>query len=116
MAELIQKIKNFSKSKIVFNPPHLLEMQQESWQDFTKVRLKEIFSEISPIKDYTGKEFELWFLDYKFGKPSYKNGLEAKRNNDSLEVPLRANIKLVNLKTKEVKDQEVFLCDFPLMT
>src|SRR3990167_5916929 len=116
MAELTQKVKNFSKSKLSFTTPNLLEIQRDTWKDFTEVRIKELFSEISPIVDYTGKEFELWFLDYTLGKPNYKNGLEAKRNNDSLEVSLRANVKLVNLKTKEVKDQEVFLCDFPLMT
>ncbi|MDO8530398.1 MAG: DNA-directed RNA polymerase subunit beta, partial [bacterium] len=116
MTEAIQKVKNFSKSKLSFPTPHLLQMQQETWQDFTEVRLKELFSEISPILDYTSKEFELWFLDYALGKPNYKNGLEAKRNNDSLEISLRAKIRLVNLKTKEVKEQEVFLADFPLMT
>src|SRR3989344_5395561 len=116
MAEKIQQIRNFSKSALSFVTPHLLEMQRDTWKDFTDVRVKELFSEISPIKDYTGKEFELWFLDYTLGKPNYKNGLEAKRNNDSLEVPLRAKVRLVNKKTKEVKDQEVFLCDFPLMT
>src|SRR3989344_5006212 len=116
MAELIQKVKNFSKSKLSFSTPDLLLIQKDTWKDFTEVKLKELFSEISPIVDYTSKEFELWFLDYKFGKPNYKNGLEAKRNNDSLEISLRANVKLVNLKTKEVKEQEVFLCDFPLMT
>ncbi len=116
MAEKVQKIKNFSKSNLSFSTPHLLEMQRDTWKDFTDVRIKELFSEISPISDYTGKEFELWFLDYNLGKPNYKNGLEAKRNNDSLEVSLRAKIRLINKKTKEVKDQEVFLCDFPLMT
>ncbi len=116
MAEVIQKVKNFSKSQLSFATPHLLEMQRETWADFTEVRLKELFSEISPILDYTGKEFELWFLDYVISKPNYKNGLEAKRNNDSLEVSLRCKIRLVNKKTKEVKEQEVFLCDFPLMT
>jgi len=116
MAEIIQKVRNFSKSKLSFSTPHLLQMQRETWEDFIEVRLKELFSEISPIVDYTGKEFELWFLDYKLGKPNYKNGLEAKRNNDSLEISLRVKIRLVNKKTKEVKEQEVFLCDFPLMT
>jgi DNA-directed RNA polymerase subunit beta len=116
MAENTQKIRNFSKSKLSFPTPHLLEMQRETWTDFIDVRLKELFSEISPILDYTGKEFEFWFLDYTIGKPNYKNGLEAKRNNDSLEVSLRCKIRLVNKKTKEVKEQEVFLCDFPLMT
>ncbi len=116
MAEIIQKVRNFSKSKLSFSTPHLLQMQRETWDDFTEVRIKELFSEISPILDHTGKEFELWFLDYKLGKPNYKNGLDAKRNNDSLEVSLRVKIRLVNLKTKEVKEQEVFLADFPLMT
>ncbi len=116
MAEIQKKVKNFSKSTLSFATPHLLTMQRETWEDFTEVRLKELFSEISPILDYTGKEFELWFLDYTLGKPNYKNGLEAKRNNDSLEVSLRCKIRLVNKKTKEVKEQEVFLCDFPLMT
>ncbi len=116
MAEITQKLKNFSKSRLSFSTPYLLQMQRDTWEDFIEVRIKELFSEISPIVDYTGKEFELWFLDYTLGKPNYKNGLEAKRNNDSLEVSLRAKIRLVNLKTKEVKEQEVFLADFPLMT
>lgn len=118
MAETIHKVKNFSKSKLSgrFLTPHLLTMQKETWEDFWKVRVKELLEEISPIRDYTGKELELWFQDYKLGKPNYKNGLEAKRNNDSLESPLRVKIKLVNLKTKEAKEQEVYLADFPVMT
>ena len=116
MAEIISKVKNFSKSKLSFSTPHLLTMQKETWEDFWKVRVKELLEEISPIRDYTGKEFELWFQDYKLSKPNYKNGLEAKKNNDSLESSLRVNIKLVNLKTKEVKEQEVYLADFPIMT
>ena len=116
MAETIHKIKNFSKSKLSFPTPHLLTMQRETWEDFWKVRVKELLEEISPIRDYTGKELELWFQDYKLGKPNYKNGLEAKRNNDSLEAPLRVKIKLINLKTKEAKEQEVYLADFPVMT
>jgi len=116
MAEIIHKVKNFSKSKLSFSTPHLLTMQRQTWDDFWQVRVKELFQEISPIRDYTGKELEFWFLDYKLGKPNYKNGLEAKKNNDSLEAPLRVKIKLANLKTKEVKEQEVFLADFPIMT
>ena len=118
MAEIIKKVKNFSKSKLPFSfsTPHLLTMQRETWEDFWKVRVKELLEEISPIRDYTGKELEFWFEDYKLGKPNYKNGLEAKKNNDSLEASLRVKIKLVNLKTKEVKEQEVFLADFPVMT
>ena len=116
MAEIIKKVKNFSKSKISFPLSDLLGMQRAAWEDFWETRVKDLFSEISPIRDYTGKELELWFKDYKLGKPNYKNDLEAKRNNDSLEAPLRVKIRLVNLKTKEVKEQEVFLADFYLMT
>jgi len=116
MAEIIRKVKNFSKSKLQYSTPHLLTMQKETWDDFWDVRVKELLEEISPIKDYTGKELELWFQDYKLGKPNYKNGLDAKKNNDSLEAPLRVKMKLVNLKTKEVKEQEVYLADFPVMT
>jgi len=110
------KIKNFSKSRVNLTLPYLLTVQKESWDWFLEVGLKELFYEISPIRDYTGKEMELWFLDYTLGKSKYKNDLEACQNNASYEAPLKAKIKLVNLKTKEIKEQEVFLTDFPLMT
>ncbi|MBZ1345047.1 MAG: DNA-directed RNA polymerase subunit beta [Candidatus Nealsonbacteria bacterium] len=110
------KIKNFSKSKISFPLSHLLILQKECWQKFWQEDLKELFSEISPIRDYSGKELELWFLDYKLDEPKYKTDLEAKQNSDSYEVNLRVKTRLINLKTKEIKEQEVFFTDFPLMT
>jgi len=110
------KIKNFSKSRVNLDLPYLLALQKDSWDWFWKKGLKELFSEIFPIRDYTGQEFELWFLDYKLDEPKYKTDLEAKRNNDSFEAPLRVRAKLVNLKTKTEKEQEIFLADFPLMT
>lgn len=96
--------------------PYLISLQKNSWAWFQKEGLKELFSEIFPIKDYAGKELELWFLDYKLDEPKYKTDLEAKVNNDSYEAALRVKAKLVNLKTRETKEQEVFLADFPLMT
>jgi DNA-directed RNA polymerase subunit beta len=110
------KFQNFSKSKFSLPPPYLLIIQKDSWQIFWDRDLKELFREISPIRDYTGEELELWFLDYRIDKPKYKTPLEAKENNDSFEAPLRVRTRLVNLKTKEIKEQEVFLADFPLMT
>jgi DNA-directed RNA polymerase subunit beta len=110
------KFKDFSKSKISLPLPYLLIIQRESWQRFWERDLKELFAETSPIRDYTGKELELWFLDYRLDKPKYKTPLEARENNASFEAPLRAKTRLVNLKTKEIKEQEVFLADFPLMT
>ena len=93
-----------------------MNLQKESWEWFWKQGLKELFAEISPIRDHTGKEFELWFQNYKSEEPKYKNDLDAKKNNDSYEAAMRVNVKLVNLKTKEIKEQEVFLTDFPIMT
>ncbi len=112
----MQKQKNFGKTKIFQPFPYLLAFQKESWEEFWNNRLSELFYEISPIRDYTGKEWELYFTNHKLGKPKYKNGKQAKENNDSYEAPLKADIELHNLKTKKVKKQEVFLCDFPLMT
>jgi DNA-directed RNA polymerase subunit beta len=110
------KIKNFSKSKLSFPLPSLLSLQKESWEWFWKHSLKELFEEIFPIQDYTKKQFELTFKDYKLEKSKYKNGLEARRNDDSYEAPLRVKVALRNLKTNKTKEQEIFLTDFPLMT
>jgi len=110
------KIKNFSKSKLSFPLPSLLSLQKESWEWFWNHSLKELLEEIFPIQDYTKKQFELTFKDYKLGKPKYKDGLEARKNNDSYEAPLRVKAVLRNLKTNKTKEQEVFLTDFPLMT
>jgi len=110
------KVKHFGKAKVFLSLPYLLSIQKESWQRFWEKDLKELFSEISPIRDYTKKELELWFLDYKLDESKYKTDLEAKKNNDSYEAALRVKTRLVNLKTKEIKEQEVFLTDFPLMT
>ena len=113
------KLKNFGKAKrgpVFFELPYLLSLQKDAWENFWQRDLKELLKEVSPIRDYTKKELELWFLDYELGKPNYKSDLEAKKNNDSYEAPLRVKTRLINLKTKEIKEQEVFLTDFPLMT
>jgi len=111
-----QKEKNFSKSKTSIECPYLIGLQKDSWDWFWEKGIRELFSEIFPIRDYTGKEFELWFEDYQLDKPKYESDLEAKKNNVSFEAALRVKAKLVNLKTKQSKEQEVFLTDFPLMT
>ncbi len=110
------KTKNFGKSSVSLPRPYLLSTQKNSWNRFWEKDLKELFQEISPIRDYTNEKLEIWFLDYKLGEPNYKSDLEAKKNNDSYEASLRVKVRLVNLKTKETKEQEIFLTDFPLMT
>lgn len=111
-----KKYKDFSKSKFFLEWPHFLGFYKEAWEKFWDRDLKNLLQEVSPVRDYTKKELELYFLDYKLGEPRYKTELEAKRNNDTFDAPLRVKTKLVNLKTKEIKEQEVFLGDFPLMT
>ena len=108
-------VKNFGKSRVSLPRPHLLSFQKESWDRMWSEGLNNLFKEVSPIRDYTGKEWELWFLDHKMDDPKY-NDEEAKFNNDSYEASVRVMTKLVNLKTKEVREQEVFLSDFPIMT
>ncbi|MFA5169541.1 MAG: DNA-directed RNA polymerase subunit beta [Candidatus Paceibacterota bacterium] len=110
------KTKSFAKSKISYLLPSLIFMQQESGRQFWEEELKDLFAEVSPIKDYTGKEFELHFLDYKLGKPNYLTGFDARENNDSFVAPLRVTVKLTNLKTKRSQEQEIFFGNFPLLT
>ncbi len=110
------KIKNFGKSKFFFSPPNLLTIQKQSWQKFWQEDLKELFKEIFPIKDYTEKRLELYFGDLYLDEPKYKTAQEAKNNNASFEAPLKIKTKLVNLKTKETREQEVLLANFPLMS
>ena len=98
-----------------FAQPNLIEIQRDSFDWFIKKGLRELFDEISPIRDHTGKELELNFLDYKFDTPKYTEE-QAKEKDLSYEASLRVNLKLTNKVTKEVNVQEVYLGDFPMMT
>ncbi|MCL4404295.1 DNA-directed RNA polymerase subunit beta [Patescibacteria group bacterium] len=110
------KTKIFSKyAGPVYAVPNLVEVQTQSYAWFIKTGLKELFEEISPIKDHTGKELELSFLDYKFDQPKYTEA-KAIEKDQTYEAPLRVNVRLVNNETKESKTQEVYLGDFPIMT
>ncbi|BCX16304.1 MAG: DNA-directed RNA polymerase subunit beta [Candidatus Parcubacteria bacterium] len=95
--------------------PFLAEIQINSWKWFVEKGIKEVFKEISPIRDYTGKEFELYFLDYYFDEPKFSEE-ESWRRLSTYEAALRAKTRLVNLKTKKIVEQEVYLGDYPIMT
>jgi len=110
------QIKNFSKSKLSFSLPYLLQMQKDSWGQLWAKDIKELFSEMYPVSDYTGKNFELTFTGFKLEKPKYQDGYAALEEDDSFTAPLRVRFALKNLKTGEIKEQEVFMTDFPLMT
>ena len=98
-----------------FKVSNLIEIQLDSFDWFLKKGLRELFDEISPIKDYTGKELDLYFSDYKFDAPKYTE-VQTKQKDQTYEASLRVNIKLVDKQTKEEKIQEVYLGDFPIMT
>ncbi len=110
------QVKNFSKSKIFSPLPPLLVYQREAWDSFWQEGLAEVFKETFPIEDYTGKQFSLDFINFELGKAKYKTAQAAKENDDSFDASLKIKLRLRNLKTKDIKDQEIFLCDFPLMT
>ncbi len=93
----------------------LAEIQTASWDWFIKKGLKELFDEISPIMDYSGNDLELYFLDYYFDEPKYDEEM-SRFKGLSYEAPLRTKVKLVNHRNKSVKEQEVYLGDFPVMT
>ncbi len=110
------KTKNFGSRKKTLELPYLLDLQKESWDLFWKEKLENLLKEASPMRDYSGKEWEIHFCDYKLEEPKYQSSHEAKENNDSYTAPLKVEVKLVNLETEETKKQEIFLCDFPLMS
>ncbi|HSE61960.1 MAG TPA: DNA-directed RNA polymerase subunit beta [Candidatus Saccharimonadales bacterium] len=95
--------------------PNLIAHQTESFQWFVKEGLGEIFAEINPIEDYTGQKLELRFKEYHFDEPKMSE-IEARDNNVSFEAPLKAKIELTNKVTGEVKEQEIYLGDYPWMT
>ncbi|RJQ25268.1 DNA-directed RNA polymerase subunit beta [Candidatus Parcubacteria bacterium] len=98
-----------------FPAMNLIEIQRNSFKWFVEKGLRELFDEISPIKDHTGKELELHFLDYKFDNPKYTEE-QTKEKDLTYEAALRVNLKLVNRTTNDSFEQEVYLGDFPLMT
>ncbi len=95
--------------------PNLVENQLLSYKDLTERSISGIFKEFSPIKDYSEKKFELEFLTFEISAPKYDE-VYAKENKLSYEAPLRARVRLQNKILNTVKEQEIFMADFPLMT
>ena len=110
------KLLYFGKRGLRLDPPYLLQLQKEAWERFLSFDLKKLLRESSPILDYTKEKFELWFLDYKIGKPKYESDYEAKEANDTFFVPLFVKVKLVDKKNKKEIEQEVLLANLPLLT
>lgn len=109
-------VKIFSKRpNALIDQPNLTEIQTNSYKWFLTKGLKELFEEISPIKDYTGKEYELYFEKFHFDEPKY-NELLSLEKDLTYEAALRATLRLVDNKTGKSKNQDVYIGDFPLMT
>ncbi|WP_196592533.1 DNA-directed RNA polymerase subunit beta [Pectinatus sottacetonis] len=105
---------SYAKIKEVMDMPHLLDIQRNSYEWFMKDGLKEIFHDISPIQDFTGN-LVLSFETFSLGDPKYSID-ECKERDTTYAAPLRVNVRLINNETGEIKEQEVFMGDFPLMT
>ena len=105
----------FTEEENVFKTPNLIEVQINSYNWFLEEGIKELFEEISPITDFSGKKMELHFLSHKFDKPKF-TPKQARRNNTSFEANIRCRVRLINKITGEIKEQEVFLGQIPLMT
>ncbi|WP_082394860.1 DNA-directed RNA polymerase subunit beta [Caloranaerobacter sp. TR13] len=106
---------SYSKIDEVLELPDLIEVQKKSYEWFLEEGLKEVFEDISPIEDYTGNLI-LEFVDYNIsGEPKY-DVEECKERDVTYAAPLKVKVRLINKETGEVKEQEVFMGDFPLMT
>jgi DNA-directed RNA polymerase subunit beta len=107
--------RNFGKIHSVMSMPNLIRIQTDSFDWFKNIGLQELFEEISPITDFTGKNMELRFLDYHFGEPRY-SVLECRQRDMTYAAPLRVRVQLLIKETGEIKESEIFMGDFPLMT
>ncbi|MCT8136424.1 DNA-directed RNA polymerase subunit beta [Anaerobacillus sp. CMMVII] len=106
--------RSYARIKEVLELPNLIEIQTASYQWFLDEGLREMFQDISPIQDFTGNLI-LEFIDYSLGEPKYSVE-ESKERDVTYAAPLRVKVRLINKETGEVKEQEVFMGDFPLMT
>ncbi|MCM3405582.1 DNA-directed RNA polymerase subunit beta [Cytobacillus oceanisediminis] len=106
--------RSYARISEVLELPNLIEIQTSSYQWFLDEGLREMFHDISPIEDFTGN-LSLEFIDYSLGEPKYSVE-ESKERDVTYSAPLRVKVRLVNKETGEVKDQDVFMGDFPLMT
>ena len=106
--------RSFARISEVLELPNLIEIQTVSYEWFLEEGLREMFKDISPIEDFTGN-LSLEFVDYSLSDPKYSVD-ESKERDTTYAAPLRVKVRLHNRETDEVKEQDVFMGDFPLMT
>ena len=106
---------SFSKINEVLDMPNLIEVQKNSYRWFIEEGLKEVFRDVAAIKDYT-ENLELTFIDYRIEDTPKYTIEECKERDATYAAPLRVRARLLNKETGEIKESEVFMGDFPLMT
>ena len=105
----------FTAARDAMALPDLIEIQKSSYRWFLEDGIRELLKEISPIKDFIGRDLELYFVDYFFDEPKFDEKT-SKSKNINYEAPLRVKTRLVNKRTETEREQEVYLGDIPLMT
>ena len=107
--------KSFARTQEIREMPNLLEIQKSSYKWFLETGLREVFKDVDSVTDYSGN-LELSFIDYSMNeKPKY-NEEECKARDATYAAPLKVKVRLRNRETEEIKEQEIFMGDFPLMT
>ena len=107
--------KNFARHEEVMPMPNLLAIQKKSYQEFLDTGLREVFGDVGAITDYQGN-LELTFIDYKMDEAPKYDVEECKARDATYAAPLKVKVRLRNKETEEIKEQEIFMGDFPLMT
>ncbi|MCI8337036.1 MAG: DNA-directed RNA polymerase subunit beta [Peptococcaceae bacterium] len=110
----LRERRNYARIHEIIEMPNLIEVQKSSYQWFLSDGLREVFNDVSPLQDFTGN-LVLEFIDYSLGEPKYPEE-ECQERDATYAAPLRVKVRLINKETGEVKEQEVFMGDFPLMT
>ncbi|MBT3230795.1 DNA-directed RNA polymerase subunit beta [Candidatus Uhrbacteria bacterium] len=111
----VRERKYFNSTREAMDLPDLIEVQKSSYKWFLEEGLSELLSEVSPIADFIGRDLELTFGEYFIDEPKFDEKT-SKDKNITFEAPLRVKAKLTNLRTKDSKEQEIFLGDLPVMT
>ena len=107
--------KSFAKHDDVLAIPNMLKIQKDSYEWFLREGLREVFKDVATITDYTGN-LELSFLDYSMNEPPKYTVEECKERDATFAKPIKVRVRLHNKETDEIKEQEIFMGDFPLMT
>ena len=107
--------KSFARHEEILDMPNLLEVQKNSYQWFLDTGLREVFKDVASITDYAGN-LELSFIDYSMDEPPKYSVEECKARDATYAAPIKVRVRLRNKETEEIKEQEIFMGDFPLMT